>query len=263
MPTPPGEPPPRELFDQNLPLIERILAHTCRRSGLRKEDAEDFTSFARVKLLDDGCAVLRQFQGRSKLDTFLAITIKRLLLDYRDHLWGKWRLSAEAKRLGPVAERLEKLLVRDEYTFDEAFQILRQEGVELSEFEVEAIRRKLPPRIVRKMVPEEALQSEPSRELRPDEALELKERDSIRRRLARPLLTALNTLPKEDKVLVLLRMKLKVSEIAKTQKVDPKPLYRRLEKAYKRLQKELKRQGVRREDIEYLIGRIQPGLLDF
>ena len=259
---PPGDSPFQQIFRENLPLIEEILAHTCRRSRLGKEDAEDFASFVRLKLIDDNYAVLRQYQGRSKLSTFLAVAIKRLLLDYRDHLWGKWRLSAEAQRLGPVAERLETLLVRDEYTFDEAFQILRQEGVELSELEVAGIRRKLPPRIVRKMITDEALQSEPSRELRPDEALEQKERDTIRRRLAGPLLQALDTLSKEDRVLVLLRMKLKVSEIARLRRLDQKPLYRRIDKAHETLRKELARLGVRREDIEYLIGRIKPGLLE-
>ena len=254
---------PEALFLANHSLIEEILAHTCRRSRLGKEDAEDFAGFVRLKLIDDDYGVLRQYQGRSKLSTFLAVAIKRLLLDYRDHLWGKWRLSAEAQRLGPVAERLETLLVRDEHTFDEAFQLLRQEGVEMSELEVAAIRRKLPPRIVRKMVPDEALLSEPSRELRPDEVLELKERDAIRRRLAGPLLQVLEALSKEEKVLVLLRMKLKVSEIARLRGLDQKPLYRRIDKAHEKMRKELARLGVRREDIEYLIGRIKPGLLDF
>jgi RNA polymerase sigma factor (sigma-70 family) len=263
MPTPPGEPTPREMFEENYPLIERILAHTCRRSSLGQEDSKDFAGFVRLKLIDDNYAVLRQFRGTSKLGTFLAVAIKRLLLDYRDHLWGKWRLSAEAQRLGPVAERLETLLVRDEYTFDEAFQILRQEGVELSELEVAALRRKLPPRIVRKMVPDEALQSEPSRELRPDEVLEQKERDAIRRRLAGLLRQALEALSKEDKVLVLLRMDFKVSDIARLRGLDQKRLYRRIDKAHEKLRRELARLGVRRADIESLIGRIKPGLLDF
>ena len=258
MPTPPDAPTPEELFRENLPLIEQIIDHCCRRGHFTSQEAKDFGGDVMLKLVDDDYRVFREFRGRSSLKTYLAVTIKRLLLDYQNHIWGKWRPSAEAERLGPVAMRMERMLVRDGLSFDEVCKVLRGEGVEMTVLELADLRAKLPPRSLRRFVSEERLQKEITREPRPDERLEGKERAGLRRRVFAILLQALKILTSEEQVLVRMRTEFKVSEIARLLGMEQKPLYKRLEKIYEKLRKELERHGIRRGDIQDLLGGLQP-----
>jgi RNA polymerase sigma factor (sigma-70 family) len=251
--------PPDQLLLKNLPFIEKAVAQSCRRSHFSPEEAKDFASCVHVKLIEDDYRVFRQFKGESSLRTYLATVIKWFLLDYRDHLWGKWRESAEAKRLGPVAERLERLLVREEYTFDQAVQILQvNEKLGMTEAELEDLRTRLPQRAGRRVVGEEVLQGLPSREPRPDEALEEKDTQAECRRILMKLHRALDGLPDEDRVFVKLAMEMKVADIARAQGLEQKPLYRRVERICKELRKALEWEGVRREDVQKILGCLQP-----
>src|SRR5215471_7103180 len=76
----------------------------------------------------------RSRERRSMLSTYLTTVVQRALLDYVNSQWGKWRPSARANREGPLAVKLEKLLVCDRLSLGEACQVLRtEEGVEESE----------------------------------------------------------------------------------------------------------------------------------
>lgn len=251
------------MFIENLPLVEEIVGHCCRRGRFSPQEAEDFRGYVHLKLIEDDYAVFRKYQGRSSMRTYLATTIKHLALDYQDKIWGKWRPSAEAERLGRVAVELERLLVRDGVEFNEACRILRGKGIEMSVYELADLRAKLPPRLPRTFVGEDQLQAEPSRELQPDERLEKKELAEGMRRAFKAFREAFATLSKEEQILVRMRTEFKVSEIARLRRIPQKPLYRTLEKAYAKLEKEMRRLGVRREDIQELLRRIQPGFLDF
>src|SRR5262245_8565405 len=101
------------LFEEHRDLIEKTIAAVCREKGLGREEAEDFGQTVRLKFLEDDCAVLRKYRGQAALGTYLWTIVKRHLLDLRNAEWGRWRPSAEARRLGRAAERLELLLVRD------------------------------------------------------------------------------------------------------------------------------------------------------
>jgi len=260
---PPSDLPPDQLFLKSLPLIRKIIAFASRRYRFRPQDAEDFSSWVMEKLIEDDYGVLRQFQGRCSLATYLSTVIQRLALDFRNHLWGKWRPSAEAERLGKLAVRLEELLVRDEYTFDQACQILRiNEGVGLTVAELDDLRAKLPPRTGRQPpVDAKVLQEKPSLDPLPDQQVQEQEVEIKHRRICKALHHALETLSKEDQLLVKLRTRMSVADIARTWKVDQKPLYRRLEKIYKELRKALEREGVRREDVKEILRCLQPDLL--
>src|SRR5215212_4818774 len=110
-----------ELFERNLPLIEQVIAMVCRRSGMTADDIEEFAQIAKLRLLENDYAAIRAFQGRSSFSTYIASVVMRILLDHRNHEWGKWRRSAEAERLGALAVDLERLLYRDGRTVEEAF----------------------------------------------------------------------------------------------------------------------------------------------
>jgi hypothetical protein len=63
------------LFEANLGLIDRVIGGVCRRPGLFGADAEDFASAVKLALIknDYAIAILRPFEGRSALSTFLTI----------------------------------------------------------------------------------------------------------------------------------------------------------------------------------------------
>jgi RNA polymerase sigma factor (sigma-70 family) len=254
LPTPPGNLTPEQLFLGNLDCIKAVIAQTCRRTRFKPEHAEDFQGYVMEKLIEGNYARIQKFKGESKPETYLTVTIKRLLFDYRDHLWGKWRNCAEAERLGEVAERLETLLVRDELTFSEAVNVLRDKGVDLPESELWKLRASLPPRIVRRFVGEEVLQAEASRDLRPDERLAEKEKAVKSRRIYAALYRALTELPKDDCVLMKDWLQIKVADIARKRRLDQKRLYRRIEKIKLKLRKALERQGIRRQDLDDIFG---------
>lgn len=74
-----------DLFQAELPLIERQLASTCRIAGLTGEEAVDFCAWAKKRLARDGGAILRRDGDRtqSTLSSYLATQLQCLLLEYR------------------------------------------------------------------------------------------------------------------------------------------------------------------------------------
>ena len=140
-----------QLFLSQRALIERVIAWVCAKHGLRGADAEDFRSTVMVRLIEKDYEVVRKFQGLSSFKTYLSAVINRMYLDYQVQRFGKWRPSAEARRLGPVAMRLERLLSRDGLTFDEACGVLLTDPmVKESRDELYAQSLKLPRRVDRR-----------------------------------------------------------------------------------------------------------------
>lgn len=242
---------PEQLFLESLPLIERLIKFAARRYHFSPEEAEDFGGLVRLKLLEDGYSRIRKWKGDSTLATYLGTVVNHLALDYTDHLWGKWSSSAEARRLGPVAVRLDELTSRDGHTFDEACEILRTNfHVELSVAELREIWVQLPPRTPRQRAGEEELERIPDRRDSPDDGLEAKERRTSRRFVHASLEKALAQLPAEDHVIIRMTGELKVVDIARILGLEQKSLYRRIEKIKAFLRKALEDDGIGPEDIE-------------
>jgi antitoxin (DNA-binding transcriptional repressor) of toxin-antitoxin stability system len=118
-------------FLDNLSLIDRVTAFVSRKYGLSGADAEDFASAAKLKLIEDDYAVLRKFEHKCSLPTYLTIVISRHYLDQKIHEWGKWRPSVRARQGGDAAIYLERLVRRDGLGITEASTIVRQKYTEL------------------------------------------------------------------------------------------------------------------------------------
>src|SRR5689334_4174040 len=101
-------------------LLCRVIEWVARTGGLSPEDAEDFAQSVHLKLLERNYAPLAQFDGRSSFHTFLRTVVKRLLLDWRNHRYGKWRPSACARRHGDAGIDLDRLITRDGCAPEEA-----------------------------------------------------------------------------------------------------------------------------------------------
>src|SRR5262249_8960179 len=148
-------------------------------------------SEVKLRLVEREYEVFRKFQHRSSLRTYLTIVIQRIYLDYRNHLWGKWRPSAEAQRLGHVAVRLETLMARDGFTFDQACEYLRtNEHVVAADSDLEAIVVRLPVRVRPAMVGEGELEAVADDTSALDDRLLSHERDARARRISDALTSA-------------------------------------------------------------------------
>jgi RNA polymerase sigma factor for flagellar operon FliA len=230
----------RLLLD-NLPLIDRIVASICRRNRLTKEESEDFASVVRVKLIANGYEVLRAFSGKSSLGGYLVTVIQHAYRDHRNHLWGKWRPSAKAIELGPLAIRLDTMLHRDRMTLDEACAAAPPEDRE----EMRRLAPLLPPHTKRHIEDVEQLEDLPSAAPSPEAQLLDRERCEAAARLQQVLAEALRDLSDEDRSLVQLRFErgVKIASLARAYGVDARQLYRRWELLAKKLRKTLEGNG--------------------
>src|SRR5918999_3660584 len=134
-------------FVQHLPYIERTVAALSRRYGLRGDDADDFASWAKMRLIENDYAVLGKFRGGSSLPTYLTVVLSMLGREYLVHQRGRWRPSAAARRAGPLATRLETLIYRDHLSLGHAAERLRTSGeTTLSDRDLAALLATLPRR---------------------------------------------------------------------------------------------------------------------
>jgi RNA polymerase sigma factor (sigma-70 family) len=238
-----------------LPILDRILACTCRH--LRREDAEDLSSHVRLKLIENDYAILRRFAGRSTWRTYLTVVIKRLVLDYRTHVWGKYRPSAQARRLGAVAMHLERLIQQDGYTADEAISILDTNfRLEVPRAELRRLEALLPVKSSsRRWVPGTELENVAC-DGQVEERLLAGERTATLDRIQAVLAAALATVPAQDRLILRLRFEsgLKVRQIAEALRLPARPLYRRIESCLRHLRHEVEREGLTRESLALVVG---------
>lgn len=248
-----------ELLTANRGLIRKAVDFVCRRYRFDIDDAEDFASVVNLRLIENDYAILRAYEKRSSFATYLSIVIQRMALDYRNHVWGKWRASAAATRLGDVAVNLEQLLHRDGKTFDDALAILAKKYDGVTRDSLRALAAQLPERAPRHR-DVDLEEAEPYAIAGPV-AVEEKIRDDERRtaaaQLRRLLAAAFERMPDDDRLLLQLRYEqgLTVAQIARALGRDQKLLYRQLERRMKEIRAELQRSGIASADVADLIGR--------
>ncbi|HEX2832361.1 MAG TPA: sigma-70 family RNA polymerase sigma factor [Thermoanaerobaculia bacterium] len=248
---------PEEIYLQHLPKIEQIAAFVARRSHLNADETAEFVQEVRFRLLENDYAVIRKFEGRSLFSTYLTTVIMHLYHQWRVEQWGKWRPSAEAKRLGGKAITLERLLTRDGFTFEEAVKVLTTPaGSGHTVSELEALYVRLPLRNPRPvLVSDDGLPDAIAVDGDADDRIEQCDRQRSARIAAKTLDTALGAFDPEDRLILQMRFwdSRKVPEIARTLKLDQKKLYKRLDKLFGRLRGELENAHVTRDDIHRLL----------
>jgi RNA polymerase sigma factor for flagellar operon FliA len=232
------------LFLAHLPLITRLTQAVARRRHLSPADAEDLTSVVYLRFIEDDYAILRKFEGRATLRTFLIVVIHRICLDLRIHEWGKWHPSASAKREGPAAMMLERLMMRDGLNFDEATAAMAiPVGAAPSRETLAKVASSLRTRVRRQPVA-----GEKSLETVADTTTEtvvarLEMRQHMTR-ARRALARALITLDPFDRRLVDLQFRhgLGIAQIARTLRLEQRPLYAHRRRILARLRCALERE---------------------
>ena len=242
----------RQLYDQNLELIGQVNKALCRKRRLSEDECNDVSSHVHVRLLENGCAVLAKFRGKASLKSYLNITIENIYRDFRNHLWGKWRPTAQAQRLGDTAILLERLTHRDGYSFAEAVEIMRtNHRVAASIKELAELAARLPQRESRGFSGEEILDTLPAGE-DPGETMLTKEKFARIQKIEQSLNKALESLDERDRLLIKMRFyrQIKVKEIAKRLDEDPRKLYKRFDRLLSRLEKILIQSGLNPSELE-------------
>ncbi len=246
---------PREqleaLFLKSLPAIEKVLAGLARRHSLSAADADEFASWARLRLIEDDYATLGKFRGESSITTYLTVVLAMLFREYRVQEWGRWRPSAAAKRHGGIALKLEVLTQRDRMPIFQAGELLRTAGeTRLSDKELSVIVASFPRRSpLRPVEFGVALPADVTAYGEADEFIVAEEATEQENVMQRALTNAMEALGAEDRLIIRMRFmnELTVADIARGLAIKQKPLYRRIDRAITLLRQRLEQAGVSRE----------------
>jgi RNA polymerase sigma factor (sigma-70 family) len=222
---------------------------------LRGADAEDFRSIVKTRLIENDYEILARFEGRSSLKTYLVAVVNHVYLDYQTRRFGKWRVSAEARRLGPVAVRLERLMFRDGMSFDEAYAVLGSDpGVGESRDALYAMSVRLARRVDRTPGGLSPVAGAEDGLLVAGRA----ERQALAERTFAAIGRSLAARPASDRVFLRLHFVsgFTVAEASRTLGLDQKMLYRRKEMILDHLRSGLSADGIRPEDVRELLARL-------
>ncbi len=246
---------PEQLFLSNLVLIERVVASICHRHCVFGDEAEELDAWVKLKLVDNDYAVLRKFQGKSKLKTYLTAVIANLFRDHLIRKHGKWRSTRVAQALGQEAVMLEQLVYRDGLGVAQAVEILkRNAGGERSRDELAAIAAKLPVRERRRFESDAALETLGA-DGKVEERVDDLERAELARRLEAALRRALARLEHEDRLILRMWLRgLSIAAIAKRLGLAQRRLYTRRDRSLRRLAADLETEGLSAEDVRDLLG---------
>jgi RNA polymerase sigma factor (sigma-70 family) len=228
----------------DLVMLDQVIRAVTRTRRMVREDAEDFAQSVHVRLVERDYHVFTLFAGRSSLRTYLTIVVQRMLIDWRNHIYGKWQPSVLAVRLGPFAIDLERMICRDHFMIDEAVECLRLVAGAPPDDELRRLAASVAHRLRRRQVSDEVLVQEQAVDF--EDPLLAREAVARAIRARRVLAGALRQLPADDRELIVQRFRNRrtVQSIARTLQADPKALYRRFNRVLTTLRQGLAQHGI-------------------
>jgi hypothetical protein len=114
-----------QLILQQRPHLERLVQEIARRYHLASTDVQEFRIALDQALERNNYELLRAFDGRSTWETYLRTVVTRQYYLYQTSLWGSWRPSERATRIGAAAVLLEELVLRDRFALPDAIDWMR------------------------------------------------------------------------------------------------------------------------------------------
>lgn len=228
---------------ERLELLEQIARDIAWRR-LPPDEAQDFVQCVHLRLLERNYEVFERFSGRSSLRTYLTVVITRLLLDWRNSQYGKWRPAAAATRNGEHAILLDRLMNRDGLSPEEAVQVVAGRRGSPPMEGLRDMASRLPRRPRRRPVPTDVLNEIPGSPFA--DPLDVAERRRVDRQIRVALARAIRQLSPEERMLVQARyyQRVPMRVVGPVLNRPPKLLYRQLERALGRLREVLIAQGV-------------------
>lgn len=234
-----------------------------------ENEALELSSLVLDKLEANDFKVLRDFQGKSKLTTYLTAIISRAAVDMLRQKYGRSRQTERAKALGPLGEKV--------------YKIVFQQGLSLVEVQKDFLHRRLPvptdeaiQEAIHKIggtgkIPaeapdiktgylrpadnprEKAVVEVPDNSGNPEKTLE----DQTRRQTVDQVLSELvDGLSGEDRMILRMRFGLgeqenprKIPDIAAALRLSPKTIYKRIDTILGKCRKRLALKGVTIHDL--------------
>lgn len=246
------------LFIQNLDVIDDVIRQVCRTARLSPDEGEDFASSAKLALMENDYAVLRKWQARSSLGAYLSVIIRRhLVAERRKRLMGRWRSSAKAARLGDTGMLVEKLLVRDGRSVDEALAIVRAQNPSFTADAVASMAEQFGSRLARpRLVAIEDPERLPAGDDHADTLLLSNEVRRLSRRASEAVRAAMASWADEDALLIRYRFgaSMTIAEISRALRIPQRPLYRRIEGLLRILREALIAAGLDATTLRTVIG---------
>jgi RNA polymerase sigma factor (sigma-70 family) len=239
-----------------MPAIKAIVRMVHRRFVRTRDDERELLSDVVFHLIRNDYAVLRQFRGGSSLRTYLRTVIGRVQLDRQVRAWGKWRPTTRARSLGKPASTLERLVLRDHLSPQDAIGLV----VHHSSGEIDpetahnlyaAIAPRPRPRPVSLECLGERIAAPPDRD--PCALSDLRSRAA---RITLALQRALASLDAGDRQLVHRRYVKgeTVADISRATGLDQRRLYRDYERILRRLRAQLRHRAVLPEEALLVVG---------
>jgi RNA polymerase sigma factor (sigma-70 family) len=135
---------PEKLLSSSDLLVK--IETVCKRRFSAENDQNECYLYVIDSLKADNFKRLWAFKGNSKINTYLYSLINSLVIDFRRKLYGRRRIPAGVAKLGKWAETVYRLVCWQKFTFDDAYDFLRIDGLysgSYSEFiqEVEPIKK--------------------------------------------------------------------------------------------------------------------------
>jgi len=242
-------------FLANLHVIDDVVTHVCRRHRLSASEADDFKSDVRMHFIERDYEVLRQFEGRCALPTYINVVVQRLYFDFRNQMWSRWRPSVAAKRVGPAAILIERLVTRDGWSLDEALEMARvNHRIDIDD-DLKTFCNTLSTRAPkRRMVSEDVIGEVASTNNAADDRVVSAERDFLAKRVLGALERAQQALPPMERLILkmLYEGRTAISDIARALHLEQRPLYRTVERLLKTVRDSMKAEGISQSDIDDL-----------
>jgi RNA polymerase sigma factor (sigma-70 family) len=101
----------------------------CKRCFSAENDQNECYVYVIDSLKADNFKRLRAFKGKSKLNTYLYSLINSLVIDFRRKQYGRRRIPAGVAKLGKWAETVYRFVCWQKFTFDDAYDFLRIDGL--------------------------------------------------------------------------------------------------------------------------------------
>ena len=236
----------QQLYLTLRPKIDEAIRRVCSRHRLVQVDAQDFSGTVHLHIIKDDYAVLRNFREQSSIETYLHTVVGNQFQDWRNAKWGKYRPSPGARRRGPIAVHLERLIVRDGLTFEQAYETLRTNfSVDETREALDAMAAGFRSRPGRHFVSDDVLAEHAATD-RPDEPIMRREAAESAQAASRVLARAVSNLSTEDQLIARMRFGdgFQVAQIARALHLDQRQLYRRIDRFLAELRGHLGRAGI-------------------
>ena len=118
---------PEKILSSSDLLIK--IETVCKRRFSAENDQIECYVYVIDSLKADNFKRLRAFKGKSKLNTYLYALINSLVIDFRRKQFGRRRIPAGVAKLGKWAEAVYRFVCWQKFTFDDAYDFLRIDGL--------------------------------------------------------------------------------------------------------------------------------------